>query len=201
MAFPQEAGSDAALALAARDGSQLAFGELVRRFERPVFALVLRLVRDRALAEDLAQESFVKAWRALASYDPQRKLASWLLKIAHNTAIDHLRRRGLDTVSLSTGEDEPDEDHRQITADLHRESPEAKAQRHEMARGLERALAELRPEYRSVLLLRFHQGLAYEEIAEVTGLPLGTVKTHLHRGRQELAQRMGRLGWSFGGER
>jgi RNA polymerase sigma-70 factor (ECF subfamily) len=162
VAFPQEAESDAALALAAREGSQAAFRELVRRFER--------------------------------------KLASWLLKIAHNTAIDHLRRRGLDTVSLSTGEEGPDEDHRQIAADPHRESPEAKAQRHEMARGLERALAQLRPEYRSVLLLRFHQGLAYEEIAEVTGLPLGTVKTHLHRGRQELAQRMGRLGWRVGGE-
>ena len=94
MAFPQEAESDAALALAARQGSQAAFRELVRRFERPVFSLVLRLVRDRALAEDLSQECFVKAWRALGSYDPQRKLASWLLKIAHNTAIDFLKSHG-----------------------------------------------------------------------------------------------------------
>ena len=76
-------------------GSERAYHDLVKRYERPVFSVILRMVRDRALAEDLAQETFLKAFRSLASYDRSRKLSSWLFTIAHNAAIDHLRRKRL----------------------------------------------------------------------------------------------------------
>ncbi|HXH08053.1 MAG TPA: sigma-70 family RNA polymerase sigma factor, partial [Vicinamibacterales bacterium] len=91
---------DGRLAALAAAGSQAAFRELVRRYERPVLSLVVRIVRDPALAEDLAQDSFVKAFQALGSFDPRRRFSSWLFRIAHHTALDALRRRTPETVAL-----------------------------------------------------------------------------------------------------
>jgi len=185
--------TDEELAAAARDGSEAAFRQLVERFERPVFGLLARMVRRDDLAEDLAQETFVKAWRALRRFDPQRKFSSWLFKIAHNTALDALRRRGEEPLSL----DAPASDGEAATelpADPRAENPLAVALGREAGRVLEAALARLRPAYREILLLRFGEELSYEEIAEVSGLPLGTVKVHIYRARQELARRMGELG-------
>ncbi|HEY8021858.1 MAG TPA: sigma-70 family RNA polymerase sigma factor, partial [Thermoanaerobaculia bacterium] len=96
--------SDPELVGATLAGSQEAFRELVVRFERPVFGLIVRMVGDPETAEDLSQEVFVKAYRALASYDPSRKLSSWLFKIAHNATIDHLRRSAPDSVPLEGDE-------------------------------------------------------------------------------------------------
>lgn len=185
--------SDEALAVAAREGSETAFRTLVERFERPVYGLILRMVRGAEQAEDLAQETFVKAWKALGRFDPARKFSSWLFKIAHNTALDALRRRGEEPLSLDApigADDEPPE----LPADPSAENPLRVALGREAGRVLEQALGELRPAYREILLLRFGEELAYEEIAEVTGLPLGTVKVHLFRARAELAKRMRALG-------
>ena len=195
---PGPAPADETLARLAREGSAEAFAELVRRFERPVFGLVVRLVRDPALAEDLAQEVFLRAWRALPAFDPERRFASWLLRIAHNAAIDSLRRRraGFLLPLEPPGEDEGRD--REI-ADPAAVDPEARAVGRDLAHALERALARLRPEYRSALLLRFQRQLAYEEIAEVLGLPLGTVKTFLHRGRAELARALEAEGYRLPG--
>ncbi|HEX6203342.1 MAG TPA: sigma-70 family RNA polymerase sigma factor [Thermoanaerobaculia bacterium] len=190
--------SDAELAISARNGSEAAFRELVERFERPVFALVLRMVRDRATAEDLTQEAFVKAYRNLAAYDVERKFSSWLFKIAHNATIDHLRRRDLDTVPLEApaGEDGRGGLDR-VLADAGR-GPEVAAGRGELAAALEAAVAALRPEYREVVLMRFAEDMAYQDIADATGLPLGTVKVHLHRARKELVAALAERG--FGAE-
>ena len=193
--------SDAELARAAAAGSEDAFREIVARFERPVFGLVLRMVRDRPTAEDLVQDAFVKAYRGLAGYDPARKLSSWLFKIAHNTAIDHLRRREPETVPLEAppgaADDAPGLD--RVLADTSSRGPEVAAARGELAAALEAAVAGLRPEYREVVVLRFAEGLAYEEIADVAGLPLGTVKTYIHRARKELATALGARGWGAAG--
>ena len=186
--------SDEALAVAAREGSEDAFRELVERFEGPLFALLVRIVRRPEVAEELAQESFVKAWRALARFDPQRRFSSWLFKIAHNTALDALRRSGEEPLSL----DAPFEEGGaapELPADPAAEDPLARALSRDAGRALERAVAELRPAYREILLLRFARELSYEEIAEVTGAPLGTVKVHLFRARQELARRLRAAGW------
>jgi RNA polymerase sigma-70 factor (ECF subfamily) len=186
--------SDEELAVAASRGSEEAFRELVERFERPVFGLIVRIVRRSELAEEIAQETFVKAWRALARFDPERKFSSWLFKIAHNSALDSLRRKGEEPLSL----DEPvgeDEGPRELPADPNAEDPLVRMTARGAGRALERAIAGLRPQYREVLLLRFAEGLAYEEIAEVMGAPLGTVKVHLFRARKELAEAMRALGW------
>jgi len=174
-------------------GAPDGFRSLVERYQRPVFSIILRLVRDRATTEDLAQEAFLKAFRALDSFDRRRKFSSWLFAIAHNTAIDHLRKRVLDTVPLETGDDQRDPI--DVVAGPATESPESAAISGDLARCFEVALAELRPEYAEVLTLRFGEGLAYDEIAEVVGLPLGTVKTHLYRARRRLADRLRSMGW------
>jgi RNA polymerase sigma-70 factor (ECF subfamily) len=184
---------DAELIQEALAGSQEAYRQLVLRYQRPIWSLLQRMVRDRMLAEDLAQEVFVKAFRALGTFDQQRKFSSWLFKIAHNTAIDHLRRKELDTVALETPNGEPDL--LAVVPDRDSESPDSAVQRQDLARDLEASLDRLRPEYREVVLLRFHEGLTYEEIATVTDLPLGTVKTHLFRARKAMARSLRARGW------
>jgi len=188
--------TDAQLVARALTGSQEAFRELVLRFERPVYSLIVRMVQDPGTAEDLAQETFVKAYRSLRTYDGARKLSSWLFKIAHNTTIDHLRRHVPDTVSLEAPQD--DEGRGGLAAvlsDDSTENPAAAAERRDMARSLERAISRLRPEYREAVVLFYLEGATYQEICDVTGLPLGTVKTNLHRARKELAVEMSALGW------
>src|SRR5436305_9160603 len=188
--------TDAELVASAARGSQDAFRELVKRFERPVYSLVLRMVQDPATAEDLAQEVFVKAFRALSSYDPQWKFSSWLFKIAHNTTIDHLRRGRPETVPLESGGDEEGRGGlAAVLADDSVEDPRAAAERHDLARSLERAIRRLRPDYREAVLMLYVHGAPYQEIREATGQPLGTVKTNLHRARKELAEAMTGLGW------
>jgi RNA polymerase sigma-70 factor (ECF subfamily) len=91
---------DADVAALAKEGREPAFRELVRRYERPVFSLIFRMVRDRETAEDLAQDTFIKVLNNIDRYRPEFKLSSWLFKIANNVTIDHLRRRQLATVSL-----------------------------------------------------------------------------------------------------
>lgn len=193
--------TDAELVAEALRGRQEAFRELVVRFERPVYSLVARMVQDPAAAEDLAQEVFIKAFRKLDTYDPQRKLASWLFKIAHNTTIDYLRRNAPDTVPLDGDRSDGEEGRgglAAVLADESLEDPAAAAQRKDMARSLERAISRLRPEYREVVVLFYLEGASYQEICEAVGLPLGTVKTNLHRARKELAQEMAALGWGPG---
>jgi len=191
--------TDAELVASAAKGSQDAFRELVRRFERPVYSLVLRMVQDPATAEDLAQEVFVKAFRRLDTYDPQWKFSSWLFKIAHNTTIDHLRRGTAETVPLEAGEDEEGRGGlAAVLADESAEDPRAAAERRDLARSLEHAIQRLRPDYRAAVVMFYVHGASYQEICEATGQPLGTVKTNLHRARKELAQTMTGLGWGPG---
>ena len=181
--------TDQEVVLLARGGREPAYRELVRRYERPVFALLYRMVRDRELAEDLAQETFVKALNAIDSYRPEFKFSSWIFKIANNAAIDHLRRRELDTLSLDGSPHAETPEAMQATAlqiGARQESPLDAVEAKELGGAIELAIGRLRPEYRSCILLRHVEGRAYEEIAEILDLPLGTVKTYIHRARNEL---------------
>ena len=186
--------SDEALAVEARGGSEEAFARLVERFQRPVYSLLYRMVRQPEVAEDVAQEAFVKAWRAIGRFDESRKFSSWLFKIAHNSALDHLRRQGLDTLSLDAPMGD-DESAPALPEDPRAENPLARLEARDSGRALEQAIARIRPQYREILLLRFQQELSYEEIAELLEIPLGTVKIHIFRGRAELAREMRALGW------
>lgn len=184
-----KAASDQEVVAAARTGSEAAYRELVRRYERPVFSLIYRMVRNRELAEDLSQETFIKVLNALASYRPEFKFSSWVFKIANNAAIDHLRRRELDTLSLEGSPHADTAEKIEATALQIGEKAESALDavaNKELGSEIERAIARLRPEYRTCILLRHVEGRAYEEIAEMLNLPLGTVKTYIHRARNEL---------------
>jgi RNA polymerase sigma-70 factor (ECF subfamily) len=186
---PLAAATDQEIVARARAGEEAAYRELIRRYERPVFSLLFRMVRDRELAEDLAQETFVKALNAIESYRPEFKFSSWIFKIANNAAIDHLRRRELDTLSLDGSPHAETPEAIEATAlqiGDRQETPLDAVEAKELGGAIEAAISQLRPEYRSCILLRHVEGRAYEEIAEILGLPLGTVKTYIHRARNEL---------------
>src|SRR5206468_5939253 len=181
--------SDQELVEWAKQGHEPSFRELVRRYERPVFSLLYRMVRDRALAEDLAQETFIKVLNGIKSYNPQFKFSSWIFKIANNAAIDHLRKRDLDTLSLDGSPHATTPEEMSATAlqlGDRGESPLQEVEARELGSAIERAIAKLRPEYRACILLRHVEGPSYEELAGILDLPLGTVKTYIHRGRNEL---------------
>ncbi len=181
--------TDQEIVALAREGREAAYRELIRRYERPVFSLILRMVRDRQLAEDLSQETFIKALNAIATYRPEFKFSSWIFKIANNAAIDHLRRREVDTLSLDGAPNATSQEDIEATAlqvGDKGETPLAELEARELGTAIERAIGQLRPEYRSCILLRHVEGLAYEEIAQLLDLPLGTVKTYIHRARHEL---------------
>jgi RNA polymerase sigma-70 factor (ECF subfamily) len=191
--------ADEQLVVEALDGSQPAYRELVHRYERPVFNLVIRIVRNRELAEDLSQDAFVKAFTRLETYrSEQGKFSNWLFKIAHNTCLDHLRRGRLSTVSLEPHDASEGEGFHAALADPDQPSPLDIAMAETLSEALEAGLGRLRPEYREVLVLRGQEGLAYDEIAEITELPLGTVKTYIHRARKELAAFLVEAGWDPG---
>ena len=180
---------DADVVRLAQQGRELAFRELVRRYERPVFSLVYRMVRDRELAEDLSQDAFVKVLNHIDRYSPEFKFSSWLFKIANNVAIDHLRRRRLNTISMdgsphASTAAEVESSALQIESEQENALEEMEAK--ELGSAIETAIARLRPEYRACIMLRHVEGRAYEEIAATLDLPLGTVKTYIHRARHEL---------------
>ncbi len=180
----------------ALDGREAAYRELLRRYERPIFSLIYRMVRDRELAEDLAQECFVRALNALHTYRPEFKFSSWIFKIANNVAIDYLRRRKLETLSLQGAPDARDPEEAEATAlalPHPGESPLERLEARELGSAIERAIGQLRPEYRACIILRHIEGRPYEEIAEILELPLGTVKTYIHRARAQLKEILGPL--------
>jgi RNA polymerase sigma-70 factor, ECF subfamily len=187
---------DRELATLAAKGREGAFRELLTRYERPVFSLIYRMVRDRTLAEDLAQEAFIRAFNAIGSYNTSYKFSNWIFKIANNHTIDHLRKRRLDTVSIhgspnATTQDELNQT--RLVVESTDENPHEYLEHKELGGQIEEAIGELREEYRTVILLRHVEGYAYDEIAEIMGLPLGTVKTYLHRARNELKVRLAHL--------
>jgi RNA polymerase sigma factor (sigma-70 family) len=185
--------TDAALVEQALAGSQEAYRVLVERHNRSVLVLVARMVRDQGVAEELAQDAFVKAFGALRSFDPSYKFANWLLRIAHNVAIDHLRKTRPAVLSIddaASGHEMAD-----VLADQREPSAFDRAVQRDFRQDLEAALDALRPEFRRLVVMRYLEDMSYEDIAEVLGLPLGTVKSHLHRARAALGRRLADAGW------
>jgi len=185
--------SDAELATEALAGSEAASRALVARYATPAVNLIFRYVRYRALAEDLAQEGFLRVFQRLGSYDPNRKFSSWFFQVLRNLTIDYLRVNRIATSSL----DELTEAGYEGGAivDSVAASPEQQARQSELAVVIGRALAKLRPEYREVVVLRYQEGLTQPEVAEALRMPSGTVKTYLHRARKELAEILIAEGW------
>jgi RNA polymerase sigma-70 factor (ECF subfamily) len=185
--------TEARLIAQALAGAQPAFEQIVRRYQRPVITFIARVTGDRAGAEDLAQETFVKAFRNLVAFDASRRFSSWLLRIAHNTAIDAMRRSRVRTVPFgSPGLDGSTPHVLEPEAPV---TPDPVEQR-DLGHALERALARLRPEYRAAIVLRYHESLSFDEIGTVMSVPAATARTFVHRARKELAGLLAEAGWA-----
>jgi RNA polymerase sigma-70 factor (ECF subfamily) len=193
------AASDQDLVAWAREGREEAYVELFRRTHRTVRGLLRRMVRDDDLADDLTQETFVRAFDALATQPPDGNFGPWILRIANNLGMDHWRaegrrrRRGHDTVPLEPTPDVTSPRRLRATrlrstlAPTPTPTPTPRdARALGLARELEDALAQLKETYRRCFVLREIEGRSYDDIAELLDLPVGTVGPFLTRARREL---------------
>ena len=165
-----------------RAGDQAAFSTLVATYEKAVFHLCLRMLRDAGDAEDAAQETFLRAYLQIASFDPARSFKTWLMAIASHYCIDRLRRKRVTLLSL---DDEPLVQVLGLRSNA--QSPEGAALRGEQARRIQRAMTRLPAETCEVVTLRYWGELSCEEIAGATGASVNAVKSRLHRARLALA--------------
>jgi RNA polymerase sigma-70 factor (ECF subfamily) len=176
--------ADERLVELALEGDEDAFGILVRRYQRRLTAFLSQLVGDMELARELSQEAFVRAWSALERFDPRYRFSTWLFRIAHNLGIDQLRRRRLQTTPLYRT-DSDGEEVEVVVPDLEKD-PLGHLENSALASELRQIIDGLRPEYRELVLLRHFAGLSYQEIADFTEMPLGTVKNKLFRAHSVL---------------
>ncbi len=164
---------------AARQGDKQAFGHLVQAYERPIFNLTYRMLGSAEEAEDAAQETFLRAYSRLNQYDPAMKFSTWLFSIANHHCIDRLRKRRVTYISI---DDNP------VLENMESElpHPESQAVDMEQAQAMQGLVAQLDPDYRTPLVLRYWEELSYEEIAASLNLTVAAVKSRLFRARQQL---------------
>jgi len=177
--------SDAELISISISGREESFEELVRRYQRPIVGYVFRMLGDYDSALDVTQEVFIKVYNSLHRYSSDYKFSTWLYRIAHNATIDHIRRNSANTQSIET--ETPDGAY-QLQIESRDPSPEVVRERKEWKVEIEAVVKRLPTAYRELILLRHSQDLSYDEIAEVTGLPLGTVKNRLFRAREMMRE-------------
>ena len=172
--------TDRDLILRARRGGDAgqAFGELVSRYQTSVFNVCYRILHERGEAEDLAQESFMRAYDHLNTFDIEREFGPWIRRVAANLCLNHLESRKV----TAEFDDERDADESQW--------PEAVAEFRERSEQIRHALASLPPHYRIVVELRHYQEMSYDEIAAELNIPLSDVKSHLFRARKILAEKL-----------
>jgi RNA polymerase sigma-70 factor (ECF subfamily) len=175
-------------------GDPDSFNELIRRWERPIYALAYRQLGREEDARDVCQETFLRAYRALKGFRGQSKFSSWLYRIAINLCRDWLRRERRTPITTIP----EDVDLMELAAAREpAESVEDRIARHDLSRAVERAMAILPVEQRAAIVLKEYHGLTFQEIADLVGCPLSTVKTRLYQGltvlRRELARESGTL--------
>ena len=184
--------TDAILVQRTVSGDQKAYGLLVLKYQRRIQRLIGRMVRDSALVEDIAQETFIRAYRALHQYRGEAQFYTWLYRIAVNTARRFLLERKNDpTISENfTSSDEEDETFwkkREPTTD---EGPESILAAKEIATVVNAAMDALPPDLRQAVVLREIEGLSYEEIATTMDCPVGTVRSRIFRAREAISQQV-----------
>ncbi len=177
---------DEDLLIRAAEGDEDAFSVLVRRYQRRVVGFLAQMLGNLELAKDLTQEVFLRVWSAAGTFDPRYRFTTWLFRIAHNLAVDHLRRRRLPTTSLQIVSNDGEEQTLQVRD--RGKDPLGHLENRELAGLLRREIEALREDYRELVLLRHFALLSYQEIADLKGMPLGTVKNKLFRAHSVLRE-------------
>ncbi|HEX6384540.1 MAG TPA: sigma-70 family RNA polymerase sigma factor [Anaerolineae bacterium] len=167
----------------ARQGDKAAFGKIIEAYQTPVYNLAYRMLNNAGEAEEAAQEAFIRAYTRLDSYDPAHKFSTWLLSITSNYCIDQIRKRRALLLSI----DEPLAPHPALMSDKSK-GPEAQLLMNEQQELVQSLLAELAPDYRQAVVLRYWYEMSYEEIAEVMDTTVSAIKSRLFRARRQLAE-------------
>ena len=189
----QDADADALLVERVKQGDKRAFEMLVVKYQRRIERLISRMVRDGDLVQDIAQETFIKVYRALPQFRGESAFYTWLYRIAVNTArkaLLDLKRDPLVLAMSSTSEAEKDETSRVENEPSTGETPEALLASKEIAAAVNAAIEALSEDLRQAITLREIEGLSYEEIAELMGCPIGTVRSRIFRAREAIAARL-----------
>jgi RNA polymerase sigma-70 factor (ECF subfamily) len=177
--------TDVELIANAISGYEDGFEELVRRYQRPITSYVYRMLSDYEAALDVTQEVFIKVYNSLEKYSSDYKFSTWLYRIAHNAAIDYMRRN---SVSLQSLETETEDGTYQLQIKDERPTPEQEREHTEWRNEIEAVVHCLPAAYRDLIILRHSRDMSYDEIAEITCLPLGTVKNRLFRAREMMRE-------------
>ncbi len=173
----------------ALQGDQKAYTDIVARFREQIYHFIFRMVKDKAQAEDLTQETFIKAFRALASFNSNYAFSTWLYKIAANNCIDYFRKKKLATTSIDTPIKAKDGELQRDFPDRE-QGPESELISKEQTNQIQSAIDSLPPKYKQAIMLRHSQDKSYEEISKELDIPLGTVKVRIFRAREMLKARM-----------
>ncbi len=171
---------DRLLLLQAKQGNTAAFGEMVRRYQNAVFSVCYRLQGNRQEAEDMSQQTFIRAYQRLYTFEAERPFLPWIRRVAANICLNAMERRRLESVDVDS-----------VEARLRApptDDPVEQAAEQDRVERLHAAILALPPAYRAVIELRHFQELSYEEVSEMLNLPLNTVKSHLFRARKLLAE-------------
>ena len=193
MSAPLAPDPDAALVERVKRGDMRAFEMLVVKYQRRIERLIGRMVRDVDLVADIAQETFVRAYRALPQFRAESAFYTWLYRIAVNTAkkaLVDMKRDPVITQTALQGADDDDETYRPGTEPTDSETPEALLASKEIAATVNAAIAALSEDLRQAITLREIEGLSYEEISEVMNCPIGTVRSRIFRAREAIAERL-----------
>lgn len=172
-----------------RKGDQNAFGEIVELYKDKVYQICFRMMGNRQEAEDLAQEAFVRAFVNIHSFNIQMKFSTWLFRIATNLCIDRLRKKKPDYhLDAEVAGTDGLNMYSQIASDVAR--PEDEVESLELQETIQEEISKLPEKYRSVIVLKYIEELSLKEISEILDLPIGTVKTRIHRGREALRKQL-----------
>jgi RNA polymerase sigma-70 factor, ECF subfamily len=172
-----------------KKGDRDAFAQLVELYKDKIYQLAYRMVGNKQEAEDIAQEAFLRVFANIDQYDPGYKFSTWIYRIATNLSIDHLRKRKQVYSIDRQGDGTDDIDWHERIADQ-APNPEEQLVKGELQEQVQQALSNLTPKYRSIMILRYIEDLSLQEISEVVKLPVTTIKTRIHRGREALKQKL-----------